>query len=620
MGGIHMVRQQKGLNQPFSQRLFIPSILAFLILIPACAQVTVKKVPTPTQYTVWSDDMQRRADEMEGFRFYLPRPFLHVYESFPIRTDIFLAHGVISPGGQFVHILRVEGNENFRYMISALENMEIPAVSVSGLNALANSSRDPEADVNGDGSNQGSKNESTTKVPVGVESTPTPTPTPKPSGSKIETGINRRATTNDNNAYAVQPLRGSNFDILFLPDFNEQYVISSRSALGNADFKVNFGQGWSLQSFNSLSDNRELNRRIFDLIDDAKKNAKLALASQAGAPMTPVPDIPKPKLEAAIGKDGEDVAKGTPVTLKIVVLHYAAKGVYPVMKPRELQERLKGTTNDVHKHWLYDIFHNRPKLQNTSEFDPDAIQGAKRALPNQRGNSTIPQYPYQYISFNTFRYMSVEAVTTKTSGFGSRYNETGTQKDTKSPTEMKMGGSAGQGGNAGGQEEQRPNPGEKAVLVPVEKIEAAFKSEAERTILRLSFHEKWGRTFNEAVADDRILVLNQLRLTEDGVNTEAIDTKYSNPGKIDPDDNKWTFLKTLKGNSKNEDPNVKNDDIPTPSQDGVYAFRILKKVGNASVNFSESTEYLIVKLKTESGNRTIESKRVRPDGSTITGG
>ena len=31
---------------------------------------------------------------------------------------------------------------------------------------------------------------------------------------------------------------------------------------------------------------------------------------------------------------------GTPVTLKVVIVHYAAKGLYPVIKPRELKSAL----------------------------------------------------------------------------------------------------------------------------------------------------------------------------------------------------------------------------------------------------------------------------------------
>ncbi len=59
-------------------------------------------------------------------------------------------------------------------------------------------------------------------------------------------------------------MRG-NMDIVYLPDFEEQYVVSSRANLGNANFQINLGQGWSLQGFNSLSDNSAINKRVFTL-------------------------------------------------------------------------------------------------------------------------------------------------------------------------------------------------------------------------------------------------------------------------------------------------------------------------------------------------------------------
>ncbi|KAB2835315.1 MAG: hypothetical protein F9K48_04500, partial [Candidatus Brocadia sp.] len=71
--------------------------IATTFIIAGCAEVKIRKVPTPTQYGHWTDIMQHKSDNIKGFRFYLPRPFINVFESFPIRTDVYIADGVVSP-------------------------------------------------------------------------------------------------------------------------------------------------------------------------------------------------------------------------------------------------------------------------------------------------------------------------------------------------------------------------------------------------------------------------------------------------------------------------------------------------------------------------------------------
>ena len=81
----------------------IATAIVVVLAVVGCSTVTVKKVPTPSQYVVWTDRLQAQADDMEGLRFYLPRPFVNVFESFPIRTDIYLAEGVVSADGPLRH-------------------------------------------------------------------------------------------------------------------------------------------------------------------------------------------------------------------------------------------------------------------------------------------------------------------------------------------------------------------------------------------------------------------------------------------------------------------------------------------------------------------------------------
>ena len=424
---------------------YLVLLLAGAAVIYGCAKVKVRKVPTPTQYIRWTDAQQRKADNMEGIRFYLPRPFLSVFESFPIRTDIYLANGVVSPTGDYVIVSKVTSESGLaRHIANPEQTPTIPKNLIldtsttvkphaGGLAALAKLAGPK-------GLGDVARMVSTIKdlqgqpVPTGVEGAQKPPPTqpaaPPPSAPQPTTGRGERIAKNDNGAFAYQPLRG-NFDIVYLPDFEEQYVISETAGLGNAMFEVNLGQGWSLQGFNSLTDNSELNRRIFHLIDTAMHLAKSAASAAMGLP--PLPEMPPPAADIGVirphakGEEFDGGLPGTPVSLKIVLVHYAAKGLYPVIKPRELQERL--VTRDE-TFGILDLFKVLPKVRWSSDLDPTAITRSQQAIDNQTGSFTVPRYPYQYISFNTFRYMAIEVVrpTDKTtSPFQHLYDKTGTQ-------------------------------------------------------------------------------------------------------------------------------------------------------------------------------------------------
>ncbi len=398
-------------------------------MVTACATVKVRKVPSPTQYIRWTDAQQEKADKMEGIRFYLPRPFVSVFESFPIRTDIYLANGVVSPDGKYVVVTSVTTESGLsKYLAMPNEKVEIPDAYISKGRIKAHAG-DAVTDAVKDLVLGDIGNIIETGVVGGLDPAPKSPPPPPPPAPQARTGIGQRTSTNDNGAFAYQPLRG-NFDLVYLPDFEEQFVVSESAGLGNAMFEINLGQGWSLQGFNSLTDNSELNRRIYDLIDTAMRMAKTAASGALGIP--PLPDAPGVGglLKPHAGQEEKfDKLVGTPVTLKIVVVHYAAKGLYPVIKPRELQER---TLDPGDSFGILDLFKLFPKVQMSSNFDPTAITRSQRAIDNQTGSYTVPRYPYQYISFNTFRYMAIEVVrptADDTSPFQHLYDKTGTQGD-----------------------------------------------------------------------------------------------------------------------------------------------------------------------------------------------
>lgn len=400
--------------------------------IVGCAEVAIQKVPSPSQYIEWTDEMQRRADEMVGARFYLPRPFVNVHTSFPISTDIYLAEGKVSPDGKYVHINNIKTESELKASVASdFINSDIPLKNIRATQAGKN---DHIPTPQSDEVKEGDTASSSTPTPATSDSgsSPKSDSTVPPRVAEIRSGVTEQKVTNDNAAYAYQPMRG-NIDIAYLPDFDEQYVVDTTSGLGTAKFAMNLGQGWSLQGFDSIADNSALNKRIFDLIDTSVKLAKAAASTAAGVP----PGIPIAAADEVVmseGKPGElphaITVPGTPVTLKIVVVHYAAKGIYPVIKPRELQER---TLVDGKYFMVFDLFRLIPRVTPGSRLDPLAINRAQEAIDNETGRFTVPRYPYQYLSLNTFRYMAIELLTPANSPFGTLYHETGTTGSTTPP-------------------------------------------------------------------------------------------------------------------------------------------------------------------------------------------
>ncbi|MDB5332119.1 MAG: hypothetical protein JWP03_3270 [Phycisphaerales bacterium] len=397
-----------------------------LLTLCGCATVVVRKVPAATEYVHWTDDMQREADSIHGIRFYLPRPFLNVFESFPIRTDIYFAQGVVSPDGKFIRL-------------TSITPLNQPPTSLA-VNVPAESLMFPAPSLQLPGF-QGKPGDGTAaatpeiKTPVAVGEKPqappaAPTPLP-PSSPTPKTGVNTQGSTNNNGAFAYQPLRG-NFDLLYLPDFDEQYAVDGYAGLGNANFQVNLGQGWSLQGFNSLTDNSEINKRIFDLIDTSAQLAKTAASAELGQLLPLVQQAAKnvtPGGVAALQGNPQTLPtdiRGTAVTLRVIVLHYAARGLYPVIKPHELQERIADSRTTYCGLDMFKVF---PKVEWFSDYDKNSLLRSQQAVEPQGGHFTVPRYPYQYISFNTFDYLGIEVIAPSAEAFKARYPGTGTDNE-----------------------------------------------------------------------------------------------------------------------------------------------------------------------------------------------
>lgn len=329
-------------------RRVLLALLAATTLPTGCASVSVRKVPASSQYLAWSDQRQEQADALEGVRFYMPRPYVRVKEPFLIGADVYLAQAVVSADGQTAMVTslapmserRADGpllppppevalRIPLRRIVWRDTNTPSWPAEIAGAPAADISSGEPLPAALALAAARGAH---AAASPATTLATPAPAPAPDAHAA----GITARSVNVDNAAWARTPIDGP-FDVVFLPDFEEQYVVTGAGNLGDARVHLSLGQGWSLQSLDATADNRLLNKRIFDLIDSA---AQMALAAARAALAAAVPATTFTPESAPAGhvpdaRDQPSPAPGTPVVLKVTVLRRAAVGLYPLLKPGE---------------------------------------------------------------------------------------------------------------------------------------------------------------------------------------------------------------------------------------------------------------------------------------------
>ena len=359
-------------------------VAVLLALVGGCTEVRVLKVPTPTQYNQWDDDDQRRADGMEGFRFYLQRPFLAVYDPFPVHARSFLVDAVVDESGRYL-VLR--GNctdpELSRVLQVCYGCQNIPC--------------DSPVRLRGSGRPEGAEQPKTPKgraedAEVAKEKEEPKTDTPETPlfiqgmdqpGSR---GVTDLSVTVDNNPYPTTPLR-KHFDIVNLPDFDEQFAVRRTQGIGSASVDLTLGQGNLLQGFDAHLDNSSVANLMYGMLFTFS-NALTGLGLNAlGIPIPGGAEAADAKeLVTKSGRaEGAELLKApySPVTLRVHIAYYATPGVYPIMKPRECKDWDRAVK------WC---------------------NGLSTACRDDQGRIVLRMGPYA-VPYNTFQYVLVEELT-----------------------------------------------------------------------------------------------------------------------------------------------------------------------------------------------------------------
>ncbi|WP_426175976.1 hypothetical protein [Massilia sp. TWR1-2-2] len=334
-------------------------ISASLLVLGGCAGVRVLKVSTQP--------------EPEGIPFYLPRPYVQVFEPFVIGSTAYLVSGVLSPDGKYLLIDNVKDKNEMSSLFKSDLGKDIATrIPISAV-------RNPRDAYTVSGAPQGA-----------TETTPVTTPTPAAPGEpkkvdeKDEPAKPSTTSTTDtpssgkygisvtNTTAIFTPTLGRRFfDIVWMPDFDEKYVVQGKPGLGNANIAVTMTQGWGLYGLDAKIDNSAVVKPLLDFYSTSFA-ALGKLATSKIMPLSAVSGAPQGALDTAA------MTAGTRVSIKITKVTVAAPGLYPILKPKE-------------------------------------VTGASDATPLAEGQRRfLPLRPYTNVAFNTYEVVVVEA--TKPSG------------------------------------------------------------------------------------------------------------------------------------------------------------------------------------------------------------
>jgi hypothetical protein len=222
--------------------------------------------------------------------------------------------------------------------------------------------------------------------PTGNVPPPSPSQeTTKASGNSSGPTSKTTATLATSGNPATSPLLTVNdlFDIVYLPDFDEQYAVRVRAGLGQASANVGLEQGWQLEQASVQIDNRELGKFVFE---NTSKLIDLGVKAGSAALGVPLPTAVASNLPAALAV----TQAATPVLLRIRVLSEAQPGLYPVLKPQEAREQMQ-----------------KPDAAETIGMRGRMNDGP----PATGGRLFIPYPPYSYVAYNVIDTLAIELVT-----------------------------------------------------------------------------------------------------------------------------------------------------------------------------------------------------------------
>lgn len=315
-------------------------------------------------------------DQPEGIPFYLPRPYVQVYEPFVVASDVFLAAGQVSPDGKYLYIDNVAAKGALASILvtdpakdTAIARVPVANVRiVPTLTAGAPQSGSDAGSDSGDGK-QADKPAPAASSPAAVASAPAGAASGAGGGTTGPVG-QFTATVSQSSVPFPSTLGRRFFDVVWMPDFDEKYVVQSKPGLGNANVGVTMVQGWGLYGLDARIDNAAIVKPLLDFYSTGLG----ALSQLAKTKILPA-SVVTGGVQSGPGDGGAGaLAAGTRVSVKITRVSVAAPGLYPVLKSKESAEVR------------------------------DAVSGNEVAA-----KLLIPRRPYSNIAFNIYDVLVIEA-------------------------------------------------------------------------------------------------------------------------------------------------------------------------------------------------------------------
>lgn len=290
----------------------------------SCASVEVRKIPDPTSYEkrLGQRLAKRRVERIKGFRYYLPRPYVVVKKTFPVavENDFFIT-GTYDNRGLLVNVSPLTDEQN-----AVLANFGSATAQMDKSGNLKLSL------------NPGS---------ILFEGPPPGGQQPPPAGG--QGGTKQAGPPENDKSNAQQPAAsGTNpvrlndfFDVVHLPDFQEQYAVRTRSGLGSQKMTLNLQNGWMLTSFTEEIDNTQILKtfeKVIPLIEAIATGGLSKVAGAAGGGGG-APGQGKTLAEAlAPSSQDEAASPKQSIMLRIREVSEALPGLYPILKPQEITE------------------------------------------------------------------------------------------------------------------------------------------------------------------------------------------------------------------------------------------------------------------------------------------
>lgn len=345
------------------------AILLTLLASTSCATVRSRKVASDGSFV-----------GREGIPYYLPRPYLAVKQPFPVYGADFLAQGEVDAEGHVTVDAATLPEALRNYLATASTDPKRSHVPGSALRLHSSDAtpdkgkkedddatkKDEDGEEGGEEAGGEEKEEPEEKTDAGSE-------------------IDAKGTTSP-----LVPI-SEVFDVIFLPDFEEKYVIRLRPRMGKLAATIGLNGGM-LGGLAVNLDNTAIASMVTKSVETATDVAKEITLGK----LLPAGDAAEEvnKLQSA----AEEEKKPQRVTLRVRYAAEALPGLYPILKPGE-----QCPAKDA----------KEPASKNEVQMGCDGV--ASRRMGTELA---VPLAPYTRIAYRVRHTLLVELITATASSEG----------------------------------------------------------------------------------------------------------------------------------------------------------------------------------------------------------